>query len=179
VNYDLPWNPQRVEQRIGRCHRYGQQRDVLVLNFLNRANAADARLYELLEKKAAPLRRRVRRFGRDPRGAGERRRLRETNSRAIYQSCRLPEEINAAFDALRKDLEGRIDQRMTETRSTLLERFDGDVRKRLRVAGETAKEAVSSRKQSEKRFTGAVLGEGGGGPPPAGAGRQRGARTPE
>ena len=51
VNYDLPWNPQRVEQRIGRCHRYGQQRDVLVLNFLNRQNAADARLYELLEKK--------------------------------------------------------------------------------------------------------------------------------
>ena len=26
VNYDLPWNPQRIEQRIGRCHRYGQQR---------------------------------------------------------------------------------------------------------------------------------------------------------
>ena len=51
VNYDLPWNPQRIEQRIGRCHRYGQQRDVLVLNFLNRQNAADARLYELLETK--------------------------------------------------------------------------------------------------------------------------------
>src|SRR6185312_4550234 len=51
VNYDLPWNPQRVEQRIGRCHRYGQQRDVLVINFLNRQNAADARLFELLEKK--------------------------------------------------------------------------------------------------------------------------------
>ena len=46
VNFDLPWNPQRVEQRIGRCHRYGQQRDVLVLNFLNRQNAADARLYD-------------------------------------------------------------------------------------------------------------------------------------
>ena len=28
VNYDLPWNPQRIEQRIGRCHRYGQQHDV-------------------------------------------------------------------------------------------------------------------------------------------------------
>jgi superfamily II DNA/RNA helicase len=25
INYDLPWNPQRVEQRIGRCHRYGQR----------------------------------------------------------------------------------------------------------------------------------------------------------
>ena len=30
VNYDLPWNPQRIEQRIGRCHRYGQKNDVVV-----------------------------------------------------------------------------------------------------------------------------------------------------
>ena len=34
VNYDLPWNPQRIEQRIGRCHRYGQKNDVVVINFL-------------------------------------------------------------------------------------------------------------------------------------------------
>ena len=47
INYDLPWNPQRVEQRIGRCHRYGQQRDVVIVNFVNRANAADARLYDV------------------------------------------------------------------------------------------------------------------------------------
>lgn len=32
VNFDLPWNPQRVEQRIGRCHRYGQKIDVTVVN---------------------------------------------------------------------------------------------------------------------------------------------------
>ncbi len=25
INFDLPWNPQRIEQRIGRCHRYGQK----------------------------------------------------------------------------------------------------------------------------------------------------------
>jgi len=49
VNYDLPWNPQRVEQRIGRCHRYGQKCDVIVVNFLNTRNAADVRVYELLE----------------------------------------------------------------------------------------------------------------------------------
>ncbi len=36
VNYDLPWNPQRIEQRIGRCHRYGQKHDVVVVNFINR-----------------------------------------------------------------------------------------------------------------------------------------------
>ncbi len=51
VNYDLPWNPQRIEQRIGRCHRYGQKFDVVVVNFLNKKNAADQRVYELLDEK--------------------------------------------------------------------------------------------------------------------------------
>ncbi|WP_232220225.1 SNF2-related protein [Legionella tunisiensis] len=48
INYDLPWNPQRVEQRIGRCHRYGQKFDVVVINFLNQRNYADQRVLELL-----------------------------------------------------------------------------------------------------------------------------------
>ncbi|MCX7805823.1 MAG: DEAD/DEAH box helicase, partial [Planctomycetota bacterium] len=51
VNYDLPWNPQRIEQRIGRCHRYGQKFPVLVVNFINTANAAEKRVYELLDQK--------------------------------------------------------------------------------------------------------------------------------
>ena len=51
INYDLPWNPQRVEQRIGRCHRYGQKHDVVVVNFLNDKNAADKRVFELLSQK--------------------------------------------------------------------------------------------------------------------------------
>ena len=51
INYDLPWNPQRIEQRIGRCHRYGQKYDVVVINFVNRENAADRRVYELLDQK--------------------------------------------------------------------------------------------------------------------------------
>ena len=51
INYDLPWNPQRVEQRIGRCHRYGQLVDVTVVNMLNLKNGAEARIHELLEQK--------------------------------------------------------------------------------------------------------------------------------
>ena len=51
VNYDLPWNPQRIEQRIGRCHRYGQKHDVVVINFLNKRNEADSRVLELLTEK--------------------------------------------------------------------------------------------------------------------------------
>lgn len=44
INYDLPWNPQRIEQRIGRCHRYGQKYDVVVVNFINTRNYADVRV---------------------------------------------------------------------------------------------------------------------------------------
>ena len=158
VNYDLPWNPQRVEQRIGRCHRYGQQRDVLVLNFLNRSNAADARLYELLERKLNLF---DGVFGASDEilGALESGVDFEKRVLEIYQSCRMPEDINAAFDALRKDLDRQIDQRMTETRAMLIERFDGEVRKRLRLASDQARELVSKRKQAEKNFTGAVLGK--------------------
>lgn len=51
INYDLPWNPQRIEQRIGRCHRYGQESDVVVVNFMNLDNYAEERLLELLKDK--------------------------------------------------------------------------------------------------------------------------------
>ena len=51
INYDLPWNPQRIEQRIGRCHRYGQQRDVTVINFLARDNEAQRLTFEILSQK--------------------------------------------------------------------------------------------------------------------------------
>ena len=35
VNYDMSWNPQRIEKRIGRCHRYGQKNDVVVVHWGN------------------------------------------------------------------------------------------------------------------------------------------------
>ena len=38
INYDLPWNPQRIEQRIGRVHRYGQKRGVTFISFLAAGN---------------------------------------------------------------------------------------------------------------------------------------------
>ena len=51
VNYDLPWNPQRIEQRIGRCHRYGQTRSVTVINFLAENNEAETLLFDILQTK--------------------------------------------------------------------------------------------------------------------------------
>src|SRR4029453_16256298 len=51
INYDLPWNPQRIEQRIGRCHRYSQQRDVTVVNFIAKDNEAHRLTFEILSQK--------------------------------------------------------------------------------------------------------------------------------
>jgi superfamily II DNA or RNA helicase len=159
VNYDLPWNPQRVEQRIGRCHRYGQSRDVLVVNFLNRRNAAEARLYELLGEKLKLF---DGVFGSSDEvlgalGSGvdfERRVL------EIYQACRSADEIDRAFEALRRDLDGRIEARLAAARSLLFERFDGDVRSRLRLAAREAEQAVARREAEEEALVRSVLEAG-------------------
>ncbi len=52
INYDLPWNPNRLEQRMGRIHRYGQKKEVHVINLVaadTREGAVFARLFEKLE----------------------------------------------------------------------------------------------------------------------------------
>ena len=51
VNYDLPYNSVKIEQRICRCHRQGQDSDVLVINMLSKENFADVRILELINKR--------------------------------------------------------------------------------------------------------------------------------
>jgi superfamily II DNA/RNA helicase len=143
INYDLPWNPQRIEQRIGRCHRYGQRHDVVVINFLNERNDADRRVLELLGEKFS-LFNGV--FGASDEVLGtiesgvdfEKRIL------AIYQGCRTPEEIDAAFQALQAEMDEQIRTRMDDTRRTLFEHFDEDVHQRLRVAARRCEVAAGS-----------------------------------
>ena len=50
VNYDLPWNPMRIEQRIGRLHRLGQKKDVFILNF-SAKQTVEAYVLDLLDAK--------------------------------------------------------------------------------------------------------------------------------
>ena len=132
VNFDLPWNPQRVEQRIGRCHRYGQKHDVVVVNFLNKKNEADCRVYELLEHKFH-LFEGVFGVSDEVLGVIESGLDFEHRILDIYQQCRTAEEIKAAFDRLQIEFEESIEIRMTDTRRALLENFDADVHERLRV----------------------------------------------
>lgn len=133
VNYDLPWNPQRIEQRIGRCHRYGQRHDVVVVNFLNRENAADVRVFELLDEKFRLF---SGVFGASDEvlGAIESGVDIERRIVTIYQDCRTTEAINAEFEQLRFDLDEQIAETMDDTRRKLLEHFDAEVHDRLRVS---------------------------------------------
>lgn len=146
VNFDLPWNPQRIEQRIGRCHRYGQKHDVVVVNFLNRRNEADKRVYELLSEKFRLF---SGVFGASDEvlgvlesGVDIERRIAE-----VYQTCRTNAEIQAAFDALQAELDAKIQARLTATRQALLEHFDEDVRSRLKVSRDKTLDCLSQRER--------------------------------
>ena len=138
VNYDLPWNPQRIEQRIGRCHRYGQKHDVVVVNFLNRKNAADQRIYELLSEKFQ-LFEGVFGASDEVLGAIESGVDFEKRIAAIYQNCRKSDEIQSAFNQLQLELSLEIGESMTRTRQKLLENFDDEVREKLKVRDEASK----------------------------------------
>ena len=132
INYDLPWNPQRVEQRIGRCHRYGQRFDVVVINFLNTRNQADQRVLELLTEKfnlfSGVFGASDEVLGRIEGGLDFEKRILQ-----IYDTCRQPEQIEAAFNSLQSELEEAIADRIKDTQSKLLESFDEDVHDKLKL----------------------------------------------
>lgn len=132
VNYDLPWNPQRIEQRIGRCHRYGQKFDVVVVNFLNRNNAADQRVYRLLDEKFK-LFNGVFGASDEVLGAIESGVDFEKRIVGIYQKCRTPQQIEFEFDRLQTDLEFQIGNKKSEAHEQLLNNFDQEVIEKVRV----------------------------------------------
>ena len=137
INYDLPWNPQRVEQRIGRCHRYGQEFDVVVVNFLNERNEADQRVLELLKDKFQ-LFDGVFGASNDILGTVESGINFEKRISEIYDQCRSSEEIEQSFKQLRDELEEQINDKMKRTQELLLEHFDADIHDLLKVQKERA-----------------------------------------
>lgn len=152
VNYDLPWNPQRIEQRIGRCHRYGQKHDVVVVNFLNRKNAADQLVYELLSEKFQ-LFEGVFGASDEVLGAIESGVDFEKRIAEIYQRCRKHEEIKVAFDQLQLELSLEINEAMTQTRRKLLENFDDEVREKLKVRASDSVASLNRLEQWLMRLT--------------------------
>jgi Helicase conserved C-terminal domain/SNF2-related domain len=147
INYDLPWNPQRIEQRIGRCHRYSQLRDVTVVNFIARDNEAHRLTFEILSQKLDL-------FGRvldasdhvlhEPRTDTPELLVSalsvefESDLRGIYSRSRTLDEVTREIAALRDKISERREsfEKEYERTSQIIEsRFDENVRrvfKRLR-----------------------------------------------
>ncbi len=144
VNYDLPWNPQRIEQRIGRCHRYSQERDVTVINFLAPDNQAQRLTFEILSQKLDL-------FGtvldasdhvlHEPRTktpetvAGALAADIETRLGRIYEHARTPEQIVAELEELRETIGSRRDRyehELARTEKLIETQFDAEVRQNFR-----------------------------------------------
>ena len=142
INYDLPWNPQRVEQRIGRCHRYGQKHQVIVANFLNTKNYADKRVLQLLHEKLNLF---DGLFGSSDEilGALESGINFETKILEIYQNCKTPEQYDKAFTELQQKLKETISTTTLEYRRLLLENTDQSVAELFKKTDFETKQFIS------------------------------------
>lgn len=175
INFDLPWNPQRLEQRIGRCHRYGQQHDVLVVNFLNQSNYADRRVYELLQEK-------IRLFGNlfnfsdkilgtevETDDGYEVREVAlgsldsgvgfETKILEILRKFRTEEEIKAEFDKLQKQLQDEIAEKLENAKMKVIQHFDEEVRQKLILRNANIADALSRYDQQIKAYAVCLMGD--------------------
>lgn len=146
INYDLPWNPQKVEQRIGRCHRYGQKHDVVVVNFINKRNEADQRVYELLKDKFK-LFDGVFGASDDILGSIESGVDIENRIAEVYQTCRSSEEIQQAFEQIRAELDLQIQENLQKTKRNIFEHLDEDVTTLLRMQRDKTEISLDEREK--------------------------------
>jgi superfamily II DNA or RNA helicase len=146
INYDLPWNPQRVEQRIGRCHRYGQKIDVTVVNMLNLKNQAEHRIHQLLNEKFHLF---DGVFGASDEVLGTLMNGIDFEHEVvrIVQNCRTEAEAEAEFDELTARIQDQIDQTIAAARSQVLENLDADVVSLLHRRNEALANALPLYKQ--------------------------------
>lgn len=131
VNYDLPWNPQRVEQRIGRVHRYGQLHNVIVVNFSNQGNLAEERILELLTEKFNLF---TSVFGASDEVLGtiEDGLDFEQAIAGILERCKTADEINVAFDDLESRYATEINDEMQRARARVFDNLDPNVQDKLK-----------------------------------------------
>ena len=143
INYDLPWNPQRVEQRIGRVHRIGQKYDVVVVNFSNEGNTAEQRILDLLANKFNLFKST---FGvsNDVLGAIENGIDFERMISEILNTCRTDEEINQKFAELQNQFKDEIATEHAAARAKIFDGLDPHVQDRFRRYNDQASEAFNS-----------------------------------
>lgn len=143
INYDLPWNPQRVEQRIGRVHRMGQKHDVVVVNFSNEGNTAEKRILDLLADKFNLFKST---FGasNDVLGAIESGIDFERTISGILNTCRTDEEIGKRFEELQAQFKDEITTEQHAARARIFDGLDPHVQDRFQRYSEQAKDAFNS-----------------------------------
>lgn len=130
INYDLPWNPMKIEQRIGRCHRFGQVRDVWVYNLLNTENEADKRVYEILETKFNLFKGM---FGASDEALG----LLESGTNFekkvldIYEHCKTASEFKREFDRLEREITAKRGKKANELKQILIAMSSDEKKKHL------------------------------------------------
>lgn len=156
VNYDLPWNPQRVEQRIGRVHRYGQKCDVVIINFINKKNVADVRLYQILQDKFKLF---DGVFGASDEILGT---LSdgvdfEKAVASILEMCRTTDEINRAFDALQESLSVKREEKIEEAKQLVLENLSPTTQEKLHVMRQRVEDYLERRKEIFWNLTVVIL----------------------
>jgi ERCC4-related helicase len=146
INYDLPWNPMRIEQRIGRCHRFGQARDVWVYNLLNTENAADARVYEILAHKFN-LFKGV--FGASDEALG----LLESGTNfekkvlEIYEHCKTAGEFKREFDRLEREITAKRGKKANELKQILMAVSSDEHKKHLAKIARTITSYIENTEQ--------------------------------
>lgn len=156
INYDLPWNPQRVEQRIGRCHRFGQLFDVVVINFISVDNVVEQRIYELLDTKFS-LFTEVLGSSDTVLGALEKGEDLAQSIIEIYTKCRSNEEINEAFDELQEKYKDDIESSIQKTKQTLMDNFDEDLQQLFSTMMDSVNESVGEIEKLFWRLTKCIL----------------------
>jgi len=155
VNYDLPWNPQRIEQRIGRCHRYGQTHTVTVINFLAADNEAQQLTFDILSRK-------LELFGtvlsasdevlhHGSSATGERLASAlgpsfESELRKIYERSRTLDEVTKELRNLRETMDDRrrrFEEAHAHTATLIEENLDADVRRVFKQRKEDLRGALA------------------------------------
>lgn len=131
---------------IGRCHRYGQACDVLVVNFLNQKNEADQRVFEILSQKFK-LFEGVFGTSDEVLGTVEAGVDVEKAIAEIYQQCRTADEIKTRFRELQSELDQKIQARMADTRKVVLDNFDEEVHQKLKVHRDEAQAALGEQQR--------------------------------
>lgn len=156
INYDLPWNPQVVEQRIGRCHRFGQEHDVVVINFISSSNVVEQRIFELLSSKFRVFNEI---FGSSDSILGTLEDGIDLQKAIIdiYTKCRTVEEINNAFDNIQEQYKEVIDESMKKTKQDLLDNFDEDLQAYFADVLDTTKASISKIEQLFWELTKIIL----------------------